>query len=166
MKKLLGILGLLFGFATIGFAGAPQEQPLPGQLPYSNSTVAVSTASTSSVPNLTVTVAPGTIFNGASVSCRNCFTNFTVQIPTTTVLSVLDLTTGTTFYSINGLGLGSSGVNTLSVPRDHLGPLCGVVGNSTQFNMVNTSGAPGLPQVLNVEGYTVCGTPNQGGVMK
>jgi hypothetical protein len=164
MKKLLGIVGVLLGFGMVAFAATPQDQPLPGQIPYSNASIVGSTASTTSNANLTASVSPGTLFNGTSASCRNCFTNFMVQIPTTTVLNVLD--GGTTVYYVFGTALGTSGVNTFSTSRDRLGPLCLTAGTATTFNLVNTNGVSTNPQVLNYEGYTQCGQPNQGGVMK
>lgn len=166
MKKLLGMLGLVLGLGAVAFAGTPQEQPLPGQIPYSNTTISVSTFSTASNVNLSMTLAPGTLYNGVSASCRNCFTNWFVEIPTTTVVSFLDLSSGTTFYTIDGQGLASSGVNALSSPRDHLGPLCGSAGHSTQINLVNTTGVSTNHQLANVEGYTQCGQINQGGLMQ
>lgn len=164
MKKLLGIMAMVLGLGAVAFAGTPQDQALPGQLPYSNTSIVGSTASTTSNANLSATVAPGSVFNGATASCRNCFTNFIMQIPTTTVVNVLD--GGTTVQYIYGAALASSGVNTLSENRDHLGPLCLTTGSSTTFNLVNTGGVSTNPQVFNYEGYTQCGQPNQGGVMK
>lgn len=150
MKKMFMALGLLVGLAGVSRAGVALDQ---GAQPASYGTsIYGSTASVSSAVNLTATLAPGTVGGNA---CRNCFTKFIVQVPTTTVVTILD--GATTSYTLYGVGLGTAGVNTITLPEDHLGPLCLTAGSSTMFNLINTGGASGNPQVINYEGYTNCG---------
>ena len=161
MKKYLAVFGLLFGIAAVCRAGTPQETFYQGQSPLSGVSIIGSTATPTSIGNYTLTVATPTAVNG--VSCRNCFTKFVVQIPTTTVVAIADR--DTTVWTIYGLGLGSSGVNTLSLPEDHLGPFCSTAGNKTLITLTNTAGNT-VPASFNYEGYVECGGTNNAGSMQ
>lgn len=166
MKKLLGIIALVFGVVSLSHAGTPVEHFYMGQPPLSNTTIIKST-NTSTQVNVTMSVAPGTVSNGgSSISCRNCFTRFFVQESTNVVLNILD--GGTTDYAINGIALGASGVNTLNIVEDHLGPLCFTTGNTTTFNAVVTGAFTGTANPISVtaEGYTNCGGTNNAGPMQ
>lgn len=163
MKKLfgsIGLLGLLIGFASVGQAGTPQDSFYSGQAPFSNTSIVGSTGTANATSALSVTLAPGSV-NGAS--CRNCFTKFFVQIPTTTIINIVDGTSsGTTVYAVDGLGLGASGVNSVQLTEDHLGPLCTTAGNSTVINV--SSAGTLVHQMVNYEGYTACGGTNNKGL--
>ena len=161
MLKIVAALGLIAGIAAISHAGTPQEAFYSGQAPLSNTTIIGSTYSATSAVNISTTPAAVTCSGGsATFSGRNCFTKFFIQIPTTTVVSILD--GGTTVQTILGSAIGTTGTNSLTLTEDHLGPMCHTAGNATTFNMVNTSGVA-LPQVFNFEGYTSCGgTSNKG----
>lgn len=164
MKKYLALFGLLFGLAGLSYAGTPQETYFSGQGPLSGTSIYASTASVTSVGTYTLTVATPTAINGAPG--RNCFTRFFVQIPTTTVVGIANNTT--TLWTINGLGLGSSGVNTLQIIEDHLAPFCTTAGNSTVFTLTNTLGSSLNPSIINVEGYVTYGggSTNNAGSMQ
>lgn len=167
MKKWLGLVGLLFGLSALSYAGTPMENYYLGQAPLSNTTIIGSTASVASNVNLTVTVSTPTStigFSGGSVSCRNCFTRFVVQVPTTTVVTFQD--NNTTKWTLYGVGLGASGVNTLSLPEAHLEPWCTSSGNQSSFVLTNTGGASTNPQSFSYEGYTQCGGTANAGVMQ
>lgn len=160
MEKWLGLLGLMLCLSAVSHAGTPQENLYLGQAPLSNTSIWSSTASVTSAVNLTAAIAPAAGAGAASTACRVCLTKFIVQIPTTTVVSVLD--GATTNYTLYGLGLAASGVNTIVFPEDHLGPLCAAVGDTINVNLINTGGAA-VPQSFNYEGYTTCGgTANKG----
>lgn len=159
MRKLLAVAVLMCGVYGLSHAGTPQETYFQSQFPFSNVSIVGSTVSVSAAVSLTKTVAAPTCPNGASG--RNCFTNFIVQVPTTTIITFLDGTTTT--YSLAGVGLASSGVNTLQINRDHLGPLCTSVGNSSSFVLTATGGVSTNPQGINYEGYTNCGGSNNAG---
>lgn len=165
MKKLFVLSALLLSVAAIIHAGTPRENLYLGQAPLSHTTIIGSTASV--VSNTTVAATVGvtsSTISGPAQSCRNCFTKFVVQIPTYTVVSILD--GNTTSYTLFGLGLGASGVNTLSLPEDHLGPLCFTAGNTTTFRMVNTAGSTTQPESFNYEGFTDCGGTYNAGPMQ
>lgn len=159
MKRLLAVFSMLFGLAMVSYAGTPQETFFQNQFPFSNTTIWGSTASVTSAVSLTKTVAAPTCANGASG--RNCFTNFIVQIPSTTVLTILD--GATTNYTIYGSAMGTTGSATLQFNREHLGPLCSSVGNSTMFNLTGTGGVSTNAESFNYEGYTNCGGSNNAG---
>lgn len=164
MKKALAVFGMLFGLASAGFAGTPQEVFFQGQNALSGATILTSTASTTSLGSsiFTLAIATPTAINsgGTSYSGRNCFTKFVVQIPTTTVITIAD--GAVTKWTIYGIGLGTTGVTTKDFVEDHLGPWCTATGNATTFVLTNTGGNA-VPAVLNVEGYTTYGgVLNQG----
>lgn len=165
MKKMLSVMALLLGMASLSHAGTPRETFFQNQFPMSNSSIVISTYTGSGAvqTSLSMSQAPGSV-NGSS--CRNCFTRFYVQMSTNVVLNVVDgLSAGTTVYLINGVGLGASGVNSLNLAEDHLGPLCLTAGNTTVFNAVATVPFVGTasPVAVNVEGYTDCGGSNNKG---
>jgi len=161
MKKWFALFGLLLGLSSMVYAGTPQENFYVGQAPLSNTSLWTSTASTNASSNLTLAVAPAAGAGATASQCRVCATKFIIQIPTTTVVSILD--GGTTNYTIFGVGLGTSSVSTLVLPEDHLGPLCASTGNTMNINLVNTAGLSTTPQAFNFEGYTTCGgTANKG----
>src|SRR5262245_39343257 len=104
MKKLLAIVGLMFGWVGLSHAGIPVETYFMGQAPLSNASVIMSTFTCPGCSQTTISVstAPGTVNNGgASISCRNCFTRFFVQMSTNVVLNILD--GSTTNYAIQGI---------------------------------------------------------------
>lgn len=162
MKKWLGVVGLLFGLAVVGHAGTPQETYFQGQPPLSNTTILASSASVTSAVNLTLVISSPTVIQsgGGSFAGRNCITRFVVQVPTTTVVTIAD--NNTTKWTIYGAALGASGINTLSLPEDHLSPFCIAPGDQMTITLTNTAGAV-VPQSVNVEGYnTYGGTMNAG----
>lgn len=169
MKRLLtglGMLGLVLALTDVARAGTPQEAFYQGQAPLSNTTIQGSTASTTNLGTYTLTIATPTVINsgGSTYNGRNCFTRFIVQIPTTTVVTIAD--NNTTVWTLYGLGLGASGVNTLSVPEDHLGPFCTAAGDRTVITLTTTNGAGGsIPNSFNYEGYTTYGGTNNSGPM-
>lgn len=164
MKKLLAVFGLLFAGA-LAYAGTPQETYFQSQAPLSGTTILTSTASPVSSGNFTLTIATPTVINsgGGSYTGRNCFTKFVVQVPTTTVVTMKD--NNTTVWTIYGIGMGTSGLNTLSLPEDHLGPWCTAAGDQTSFVLTNATSTPGIPQSINVEGYTTYGGTLNAGPM-
>lgn len=165
MKKLLAVVGLFLGLGSFAHAGTPQETYFQGQAPLSGTTILASTASVTSAGTFVLTVATPTAINygGGTYNGRNCFTKFVVQVPTTTVVTIADnLTTKWTLY---GIGLGASGVNTKDLIEDHLGPWCTAAGDQTVFTLTNTGGISTVPQAINVEGYTTYGGTNNAGPM-
>lgn len=165
MKKLLAVMGLLFGLIVTSHAGTPQEN---GQVPFqtasfSGSTILTSSATTVGTATLTLTVSTPTAINsgGGVYTGRNCFTKFVVQMSTMAVLTVAD--GNNTVWTINGAGLGTTGTNTMSLPEDHLGPFCTAAGDRTVFTITPTSAIATNPSTINVEGYTTYGgTLNSG----
>lgn len=166
MKKYLASLMVVMGMAAVAYAGTPQETYYMGQPPLSGTTILASTASTSSNGNFTLTIATPTVLysGGGAYQGRNCFTKFVVQVPTTTVVTIAD--GDTTKWTIYGVGLGASGVNTKDFVEEHLGPWCTSVGNKTLFTLTNTSGVSTVPQAINVEGYTTYGGTLNAGPMQ
>jgi hypothetical protein len=172
MRKVLAVVGLLFGFSAISHAGIPVEAYYQGQAPLSNASIIMSTwtqlGGTGVQTTLTVSKAPGTVSNGgANITCRNCFTRFLIQESTQVVTTILD--GGTTDYVISGIGLGTTGVSTLSLPEDHLGPVCFTAGNTTTIIMTPSGGGEvenTAPLSVTAEGYTQCGGVNNQGVMQ
>lgn len=169
MKRLLsglGMFGLLFALMGVAHAGTPQETYYSGQSSLSNATIYGSTASTTNLGTYTLTIATPTAINsgGSTFNGRNCFTRFIVQIPTTTVVTIAD--NNTTVWTLYGLGLGASGVNTLSVNEDHLAPFCTAAGDRTVITLTTTNGAGGsIPNAFNYEGYTTYGGTLNAGPM-
>lgn len=164
MKKLLGLFAVLLGFGSLAFAGTPQEAYFQGQAPLSSITILASTATPTSIGTYTLIVATPTNINsgGGTYTGRNCFTRFVVQVPTTTVVTMADnLTTKWTLY---GVGIGASGVNTVQLTEDHLGPWCTATGDQTVFTLTNTNGSS-VPASINVEGYTTYGGTLNAGPM-
>lgn len=169
MKKVLAVFGLLFGMACLSHAGTPQENgQMPFQAaPYSGNTILASSASTTSAPaSIVLTVSTPTVINsgGGTYTGRNCFTKILVQMSTNTVLTVADA--NTTKWTIYGTGIGTTGTNTLSLPEDHLGPLCTAAGDQTVFTLTNTNGQAGNAESVNVEGYTTYGGTLNSGPMQ
>ena len=170
MKKYLAVLGLLFGLASLSHAGTPTDPVYPLQSPISNTSIYGSTWTTT---GSTITIA-ATTFNsaGTSYSCRNCFTKFVVQLSTNSIFTVYDGTTTTaaTVEHIEGFALAGStsagGSYTLSLPEDHLGPLCTTAGNITYLTIGSAGALTGSNNTINYEGYTNCGGTNNQGVMK
>lgn len=163
MKKVLATFSLLLGFVSLSHAGTPQENYYQGQAPLSGATILASTSSASSVGTFTLTVSTPTSINsgGSTYTGRNCFTRFVVQVPSTTVISMKD--NSNTVWTLYGVGIGASGVNTLQIAEDHLGPWCTAAGDQSVFTLVNTGGSSTVPLSFNVEGYTTYGgTQNQG----
>jgi hypothetical protein len=165
MKRLLAVFGLLFGLATLSHAGTPQETFYSGQPSLSGTTILTSSASTTDLASLTLTIATPTVLNsgGGSYNGRNCFTKFVIQMSTGAIFAVAD--NGTTVMTVYGAGLGTSGSNTLSLPEDHLGPLCTASGDKTVFTITGGSTASPTPQAIDVEGYTTYGGTNNSGPM-
>ena len=169
MKRLLAVFGLLLGFIAIGHAGTPQENgQVPFQsAPFSGATILTSSATSIIASGLTLNVSTPSVINsgGQAINGRNCFTKFVLQIATYSVVTVAD--NNTTVMTIYGSGIGTTGINTLTLSEDHLGPLCTAAGDRTVFTLTN-NGAPALAgnsQVINVEGYTTYGGTNNSGPM-
>lgn len=170
MKKVLVVFGLLFGIVAVGRAGTPQEN---GQVPFqtgplSGVTILASSATIVSGSTTTLTISTPTAINsgGGTFQGRNCFTKFVVQISTCNTFTIADnLTTKWTLY---GLGLGASGLNTISLPEDHLGPFCTTAGNQTVFSIAPTgqTACGAVQQSINVEGYTTYGGTLNAGPMQ
>ena len=165
MKRLIAVFGLLFGMAAISHAGIPQETYFMGQGPLSNTTVQGSTWTATS-PNVTL-VSPTCTYGSSSYAGRICLTKEVVQLSTAAVFYALDA--GTTVQYVQGFALSGSttatGSNTLSLPRDHLGPICFGAGDSVQLSVVGTAVST-LNNVINWEGYTACGeVSNKGQVI-
>lgn len=166
MRKLLAVVGLLFGVVSLSRAGTPQENYYQGQAPLSGATILASTASTTSAgASIALTVSTPTAINsgGSTYTGRNCFTRILVQMSTSTVLTIADGTT--TKWTIYGAGLGTTGTSTLSLPEDHLGPFCTAAGDQTLFTLTNTAGLSTNPESVNVEGYTTYGGTQNAGPM-
>ena len=169
MKRLLAVFGLLLGFVALSHAGTPQEN---GQQPfqaasYSATSILASSASIVPSANLTVTVATPTVINsgGQAINGRNCFTRFIVQMSTGSVFTIAD--NATTKWTLYGIGLGTTGVTTLSLPEDHLGPWCTAVGDQTVFTITSSAlSLAGNSQSINVEGYVTYGGTNNAGPMQ
>lgn len=164
MKKVLALFGLLFAVG-VAHAGTPQETYFQGQAPLSGNTILVSSAATGSNQNITLTVSTPTAINsgGASYTGRNCFTRLIIQVSTAAVVTMKD--NNTTVWTLYGAGLGTTGTNTISLPEDHLGPLCTASGDQTSFVITNTGGASVNPEAINVEGYTTYGGTLNAGPM-
>lgn len=165
MKKVLAVVGLLFGLATMSHAGAPQETLFQSQPPLSNATILASTASTVGTATLTLTISTPTAINsgGSTFNGRNCFTRFLLQVSTASVVTIADnLTTKWTIY---GAGFGTTGTNTRDLVEDHLGPFCTSTGNQTVITVTPTNGFAVNAQAINVEGYTTYGGTNNSGQM-
>lgn len=166
MKKLLGMLGLVFGLAVASYAGTPQEAFYSGQAPLSGVTIFASTASATSLGGSTfvLTVTTPTVINsgGSSYSGRNCFTNFMVQMSSAGVFTLAD--NSTTKMTIYGTGLTTTGVATKDINRDHLGPICTSIGNQSVFTITFTGGNV-TPASINVDGYTTYGGTTNAGPM-
>lgn len=165
MKKLLVLIGVLFA-AGLAHAGTPQETYFQGQPALSGNSIVTSTSSASGTANITLTVSSPAVVNsgGGSYTGRNCFTRFIVQVSTTATVTLKD--NNTTIWTLYGLGLGASGVNTISLPEDHLGPLCTAAGDQTSFTITNTGGISTNPESINVEGYTTYGGTLNAGPMQ
>lgn len=165
MKKVLGFIGLLFGFVAISHAGTPVENYYMGQPALSGVSIVVSSASTAGAANLRIVVAnSSSTIGGGTTSCRNCFTKYIAQLSTTSILTVMD--GGTTVQTIDGLALGSGGPATYTNSEDHLGPLCLAVGNTTTFLVSQTATGAANHHSINVEGYTNCGGTANAGPMQ
>lgn len=167
MKKLLAVFGLVLGLAGVSHAGTPQEVFYQGQAPLSGTTILASTASpTSAGATITLAVSSPSVINsgGGTYTGRNCFTRVLVQMSTATVLTVKD--GNNTVWTIYGAGLGTTGTSTLSIPEDHLGPLCTSANNQTTFVLTNTGGSASNQESVNVEGYTTYGGTLNAGPMQ
>lgn len=165
MKKVLAVVGMLFGLTALGFAGTPQENLYSGQASFSNATIITSSFTTLGTQTVTLTVSTPTVINsgGSSYNGRNCFTKFIVQMSTYSVLTVKD--NNTTVWTLYGAGLGTTGTNTITLPEDHLAPFCTTAGDQTSFVITPTSGLVGNPEAVEVEGYTTYGGTNNAGPM-
>ena len=158
MKRLLAVFGLLLGFVAISHAGTPQENLYMSQPPLSGTTILASSATTIGSANLTLTVSTPAVVNsgGGTFNGRNCFTKFVVQMSTYSVLTIAD--NQTTKWTIYGIGLGTTGVSTISLPEDHLGPWCTAVGDQTIFTLTSSANSIATQsESINVEGYTTYG---------
>ena len=80
---------------------------------------------------------------------------------TPSIFTVYDGTTtaSPTAFSIQGIGLGASGSNTLNLAEDHLGPLCMTNGNGVLITLSTgtSAGGSGILNTFNYEGYTTAG---------
>lgn len=165
MKKLLGMLGLVFGMSVAAFAGTPQEVYFQGQAPLSGATILASSSAATSIGNLVLTISTPTAINsgGSVYNGRNCFTDITVQMSTAAVLTIQD--GATVKFNLYGSGLGTTGTNTRSISRDHLGPICTSTGNQTVMTITNTGGSALNAVAINTDGYTTYGGTNNSGSM-
>lgn len=163
MKRLIAVFALVLGLgvaARLSYAGIPMETYYQGQPPLSNKSIVISTASATGGA-VTMNVAPGTYNNGGtSQNCRVCFTNFFVQISSSANVNILDA--GTTDYVIYGAGLGTNAVNTLSITRDHLGPVCFGSGDTAY---ISATAGTANPTSITAEGFSNCGGTNNAGPM-
>lgn len=156
MLKAMFVVVILASLCKLSHAGGSQATFYSGQPPLYNTEIIGSSVTTLGTANLTVALAPGTV---SGSSCRNCFTKFFVQIPTTSIVTILD--SGTTVQTIDGQGLAASGVNPYLLNYDNQSPMCLGFGNTTTINCVTTSGVTTNHQVINYEGFVSCG--NAGG---
>lgn len=165
MKRVLAVLGLLFGVAGFSHAGIPVENYYMGQPGLSNTSINVSSASTVGSANLTITVVnSSSTIGGGTTGCRICFTKYVAQISSTTVFQVLD--GGTTIYTIDGADSGVTPPSTFILPEDHLGPMCLTVGNTALIKATQTATGNANHTVINAEGYTYCGGTANAGPMQ
>lgn len=157
MKRLLGIVGLVLGFTVLAHAGTPVENLYMSQPPLSNTTIL---GSSNTINTIGITIAPPTVNNGGTTQqCRNCFTRIVMGL--TAGASYYTLDGGTTVQFVLGGQIGSSG-GVLSLPEDHLGPLCLTSGQTTTIKIL---GAVAPSNFVNYEGYTQCGGTNNAGPM-
>lgn len=167
MKRLFAVAALLVGLGSLVHAGAPKEQPLPPQAPYYNTQILGSTATQVAAVGTTVTISALPAFNsgGATYNFQTCFTRFIVQMSTCAAFTFQDgpVATSTTSWTIYGEGIGTTGVNTITLPEDHLGPICGQPGNpvslsiSTFTALSGAGGACGAGNAIDYEGFTTGG---------
>src|ERR1700689_148014 len=121
MKKVIALLGLLLGLASVSHALSPQETTING--PYSNSSVYGSTVTTGT-SSLILPVPSSK--NG--ISGRYCFESAQVIAANTVLVYLVDgstTPTNTNNYLIGGLT--TSTANSFNPP--HLEPLCFTAGN-------------------------------------
>jgi hypothetical protein len=143
MKRIIVLCGMLLVGGVL-HAGTPLDQGAQTYAgPYSNTTLLGNSTGFFTLPAVSKS-SGGTTYSG-----RNCLTRIIAQLSTSSTFYLLD--GNTTSYVIYGQGLGSSGVNTLNVSEDHLGPLCGTAGNTMTLNLApaSTSG-----NVVDYEGFT------------
>jgi hypothetical protein len=139
-------------------AGTPQEQGAQLSGRFFHSAIAGSTTTTNGVPIQFSIAAPSqSTSGGQTISYQNCFTKFLVQISSLSVFQVYDgATTTVPVINLFGSGLGSGASNTISLPEDHLGPLCTSLNNAT--TIVISTGSSGSVtnqnQGVSWEGYT------------
>ena len=121
MKKVIALMGLLLGLASISHAGTPQEITVNG--PYTNSSIYGSSVTTGS--GFTILAAPS---SKNSVPGRYCFNEIQVVAANTVGVYFIDgstVPTNTNNFLVTGLT--TSTVNNINTP--HLEPLCFTAGN-------------------------------------
>jgi hypothetical protein len=154
MKKLLVMVSMLF-LGALARAGVPIDQsPTNYQGPYWDSTLYISSVAASGQSLVSTFTAVTKGQSGYTASARICLTKLILQMTTGTTFYLIDgsLTAGTTIQTIFGAGLGSSGTNTLVLTEDHLGPLCGTAGNALTLNMPAPSSAT-VNNLYDAEGF-------------
>lgn len=165
MKKIIsGILligGILF-LSSKMYAGEPQDQGIVSGR-FFHTRIYGSTTTTTNVAVGVTLAATSSASGGQTINYQTCITKFIVQLSSTASFAVYDgATTTIAIMNIFGAGLGATTPaqfsNTISIPEDHLGPLCGTPGNA--FNLlINTGTVSGVsgPMSINYEGYTTAG---------
>lgn len=150
MKKVLAVLGLMLGLVGLSHAGTPKDQNPNSWSNFMHGNAVIGSSMTTAGINQFAAPAPGT---SQGQNCQTCLTKIILQLSAASTAYILE--GGTTDYIILGQGLASSGVNTLSLPEDHLGPLCFQTGNTAIFNILPITGSN--PASVNFEGFVDCG---------
>ena len=89
MKKWIGLIALFIGLPVISHAGNPVQTYYSGQAPLGNTSIWGSTSTTNGSINISASILPVAGAGAASTSCRVCLNKFIVQVPTTTVVTIL-----------------------------------------------------------------------------
>lgn len=153
MKKWLLSLMLFLGAVSLSYAGTPKDQNPNSWYNFQHGNAVIGSSFTAAGINNFALPAPGT---SQGQNCQTCLTKLILQLSGSATAYLLE--SGTTDYVILGQGLSvgsSSTVNTLSLPEDHLGPLCAQNGNTFSVNILPTSGAN--PAAVDFEGFVDCG---------
>ena len=142
MKRLIAVIGLLFGLGVVAMAGTPQEITQNG--PYTNSSIYGSTITAGAA---SLILAAPTSKNG--VPGRYCFNNIQVVAANTIDVYFVDgSTTPTNTNNIVVAGLTTSTANTIMTP--HLEPICFTAGNQAGIYATGVS-------TISYDGYITYG---------
>lgn len=153
MKKLLAVMGLILSAVSVSMAGGIKDQPPLGGYNYTHGNQVIFSSMTGAGINYYAAPAPGT---AQGTNCQTCLTKMILQLTQASTAYILE--SGATDYIILGSAIGAStGAlgNTISLPEEHLGPICAQPGNTFQFNILPITGAN--PATVNAEGYVDCG---------